>query len=389
MVAVPTLADEPGFDLRGVNLGAELLSSYCHCDMLLHTLFPKLEYIKGRSINSPTAGEDYDMQYCKLGKTSIQVSVLALGCWPFAGGRYWGDQDDQLSIATIHAALDAGINFFDTAEGYEAGHSERVLGQGLVGRRDQAIIATKVSPNHLRAEEVIAACEGSLRNLQTDYIDLYQIHWPNHDVPLAETVGALQQLKAQGKIRAIGVSNFAVQDLSEMVALSECATDQLPYSLLWRVIEREIQPLCVEHNVGIICYSPLAQGLLTGRYRSADEVPDGLARTRWYNSNRAMAQHNEEGCEAEVFAAIEAVRQIADEVGAPMATVALAWVKQQAAVTSFLVGARSPEELQWNLPAADLILSDDVVRRLAEVTEPVKAKLGENPDMWFAPSRMR
>lgn len=338
------------------------------------------------------------MEYRKLGKTDIDVSVMALGCWPFAGGKYWGEQDDNVSIATVHAALDAGINFFDTAEGYEAGHSERVLGRALVGRRDQAIIATKVSPNHLRPADVITACEGSLRNLQTDYIDLYQIHWPNHEVPLVDTVGALHSLKQQGKIRAIGVSNFAVRDLSEMVSLSECQTDQLPcecqtdqlpFSLLWRAVEHEVQPLCVEHNVGIICYSPLAQGLLTGRYASADEVPDGLARTRWYNNQRALAQHNEAGCEAEVFAALAKVRAVAEEVGTPMATVALAWVKAQPAVTSFLVGARNPEELSWNLPVLNLALNDDVLRRLAAATEPVKQALGTSLDMWMTPSRMR
>jgi aryl-alcohol dehydrogenase-like predicted oxidoreductase len=147
--------------------------------------------------------------------------------------------------------------------------------------------------------------------------------------------------------------------------------------------------LCVRHDVGVICYSPLAQGLLTGRYSAADEVPDGLARTRWYNSSRAMAQHGETGCEVEVFAAVEAVRQIAADVGAPMATVALAWVKQQPAVTSFLVGARNPDELQWNLLAVDLSLSDEVNQRLAAATEPLKARLGDNPDMWLVPSRMR
>ena len=131
----------------------------------------------------------------------------------------WGDQDDDESIATVHAALDAGINFFDTAEGYEAGHSERVLGRALVGRRQEAVIATKVSPSHLAPDDVIAACEQSLLNLQTDYIDLYQIHWPNWDVPLSDSVGALQQLRDEGKIRAIGVSNFAVRDLSDMLAL--------------------------------------------------------------------------------------------------------------------------------------------------------------------------
>ncbi len=329
------------------------------------------------------------MEYRKLGKTGIDVSVMALGCWPFAGGRYWGEQDDNVSIATVHAALDAGINFFDTAEGYEAGHSERVLGRALVGRRDQAIIATKVSPDHLAAADVIAACEGSLRALQTDYIDLYQIHWPNHNIPLAETVEALQQLKQQGKIRAIGVSNFAVQDFTEMLSLSECETNQMPFSLLWRVIEREVQPLCVEHNVGIICYSPLAQGLLTGRYRAADEVPDGLARTRWYNTKRAMAQHDEPGCEAAVFAALAEIRQIAAELGVPMAILALAWIKQQPAVTSFLVGARNPEELSWNLPVLALTLDSATLARLAAATEPVKAYLGDNPDMWMSTSRMR
>lgn len=329
------------------------------------------------------------MEYRQLGKTDMQVSVMALGCWPFAGGAVWGEQDDAVSVATVHAALDAGINFFDTAEGYEKGHSERVLGRGLLGRRAEAIIATKVSGAHLAKDDVIKACEQSLVNLQTDYIDLYQIHWPNWKVPLAETVAALQQLKEQGKIRAIGVSNFAVQDLSEMVTLSECTTDQLPYSLLWRVIEQEIQPLCLENKVGIICYSPLAQGLLTGRYATADDVPDGLSRTRLYANTRPMAEHTDPGCETEVFAALAEIRRIADELGQPMATMALAWVKQQPGITSFLVGARKPEELQWNLPVLDLTLSADVLAELARVTEPVKAKLGNNPDMWMSTSRMR
>ena len=329
------------------------------------------------------------MEYHRLGQTDMHVSVMALGCWPFAGGAVWGQQDDDESVATVHAALDAGINFFDTAEGYENGHSERVLGRGLKGRRQEAIIATKVSASHLAKADVIKACEQSLANLQTDYIDLYQIHWPNWQVPLKETVEALQQLKQQGKVRAIGVSNFGVQDLGEMVTLSECTTDQLPYSLLWRVIEREIQPLCLQQQVGLICYSPLMQGLLTGRYATADDVPAGLARIRLYGGNRPMAQHGESGCEAEVFTALQAIRRIADGLGQPMATVALAWVKQQPGVTSFLVGARKPEELQWNLPVLDLTLPADVVAALNHATEPVKAQLGNNPDMWMSTSRMR
>ena len=329
------------------------------------------------------------MQYQMLGQSGLRVSTYALGCWPFAGGGYWGEQDDAVSIATVHAALDAGINFFDTAEAYEAGTSERVLGQALVGRRDQAIIATKVAPNHLAADDVIAACEQSLRYLQTDYIDLYLIHWPNWNVPLAETVGALEQLKQQGKIRAIGVCNFAVQDLTEILELHPVVTNQLPYSLLWRVIEREILPVCRANDVGLMCYSPLAQGLLTGRYASADEVPAGIARTRYYASSRAGGAHGEPGCEAEVFAALAAVQQVAAELGQPMAAVALAWLRQQPGVATILIGARSPQELQLNLPALNLHLAPEIIAQLNAITEPVKAKLGNNPDMWLVPSRMR
>jgi len=330
------------------------------------------------------------MQYQMLGQSGLRVSTYALGCWPFAGGSFWGEQDDAVSIATVHAALDAGINFFDTAEAYESGTSERVLGQALVGKRDNAIIATKVAPNHLTAEDVVAACERSLGYLQTDYIDLYLIHWPNWKVPLEETVGALEKLKAQGKIRAIGVCNFGVQDMTEILKLHPIVTNQLPYSLLWRVIEREILPVCVANEVGLMCYSPLAQGLLTGRYATADEVPAGIARTRYYASQRASdSAHGEAGCEEEIFVALAGLKGIAADLGQPMAAVALAWLRQQQGVTSILVGVRSPEELQLNLPALDLQLSAEVIQQLADLTELVKQKLGNNPDMWLVPSRMR
>ncbi|MDE0111237.1 MAG: aldo/keto reductase [Albidovulum sp.] len=329
------------------------------------------------------------MKYRKLGSTGMEVSEIALGCWPFAGGSYWGRQDEQASIDTVHASLDAGINLFDSAEGYEDGESERVLGRALSGRRREAIIATKVSTENLRPADVAAACERSLSNLGTDYVDLYQIHWPNHDVPIADTAGALQRLKEQGKIRAIGVSNFAVRDLADLLGVGECVSDQLPYSLLWRVIEREIQPFCVQRDVGIICYSPLAQGLLTGRYRNADEVPEGLAQSRWYSGKRPAALHDEPGVEAEVFDTIHSLRRLAEEAKLSMATMALAWVRAQPGVSSFLVGARSPDELARNLPALEIDLPPEILERLSSTTETVRKKLGRNPDMWLAPGRMR
>lgn len=329
------------------------------------------------------------MEYRRLGNTDIDVSVMALGCWPFAGGAVWGDQDDDLSIATINTALDMGINFFDTAEGYEKGHSERVLGRGLEGRRQEAVIATKVSPNHLTPEGIASACEESLKNLGTDYIDLYQIHWPNHDIPIETSWRALENLVTAGKVRALGVANFAIEDLSDLIGVGQPEANQLPYSLLWRAIEFEILALCRERAIGLICYSPLAQGLLTGRYAKADEVPDGLARTRWYASTRPLANHDEPGCEEAVFRAIAGIREVSEQVDAPMASVALAWARQQNGVTSFLVGARHPEELERNLPSLVLELDAGTTAELERLTQPIKDAIGRNPDMWMSNSRMR
>ena len=296
------------------------------------------------------------MQYRALGRRGdIQVSPIALGCWPFSGGEFWGRQEDADSIAAVHAALDAGINFFDTAENYP--RSEEVLGKGLKGRRDEAVIATKVSARNLAPGDLVEACERSLRALQTDYIDLYQIHWPNWEVPLAETVGALDGLQAEGKVRAYGVCNFADRDLTEMVAAGQCVTDQLPYSLVWRSIERSVLPLCREHGIGVICYSPLAQGVLTGRYASAEEVPEGLARTRHYSGKRRLAEHGEPGLEEELFAAVSKVREIAEELGEPMAAVSLAWLRQQAGESRLCWSARAmPKRSRRNLPSLELTL---------------------------------
>lgn len=329
------------------------------------------------------------MQYRRLGRTDISVSAIALGCWAFGGGPYWGDRDEQLSADTIRRAFDVGVNFFDTAEGYGNGHSEVVLGRALGVRRPQAIIATKVGSDHLGREDLIRACEGSLRRLGTDYIDLYQIHWPSRTVPLAETMGAMQALVEQGKVRAIGVSNFGVQDLAEALNWGRVECNQLPYSLLWRAIEYEIGNACFASEVGMLCYSPLAQGLLTGRWHSADEVPSGRAVTRIYSCEREAARHGQEGAEAEVFQALAEIDAIADELAVPMANLAVAWLLHQPCVTSVLAGAGNPAQLRINAQAADLALEESVVQRLSAATEAVKAKLGPNPDMWQAESRYR
>ena len=330
------------------------------------------------------------MKYNKLGKTNIEVSEFALGCWPFAGGSVWGYQDKNDSISTVHAALDNGINFFDTAEGYDDDyHSESVLGEALKNNREIAVIATKISPPNLIPEKVEEACDRSLKRLSTDYIDLYQIHWPNHSADIEKSMIQLQSLLKKGKIRSIGVCNFGVKDLDEILKFGDLTTNQLPYNLLWRPIEQEILPECSKNDIGLICYSPLAQGLLTGRYKNADDVPDGISRSRLFNNKRPLSNHSDEGCEEEVFLCIEKIKKIAKDLGETSALLSLSWVRNQPSVTSLLVGARNPKELSLNLSAFDYELSDEVKNNLSEITEKIKKYLGKNPDMWNSDNRMR
>jgi len=329
------------------------------------------------------------MKYRKLGPTGISVSVIAMGCWPIGGGLNWGPQKEKDSIATIKAALDAGINFFDTAEAYGEGLSEQLIGRALEGRRGEAVIATKVSPSHLSRGELVKACERSLKNLRTDYIDLYQIHWPSREIPLEETMKTMELLQKEGKIRAVGVSNFSVGDLGELLSNGSCVTNQMPYSLLFRAIEYGVLPMCREKGIGILPYSPLMMGLLAGKFNSADDVPEGRARTRHFSKDRPHTRHGEDGCEKETFEAVDKIRVICEEINQPMADVALAWLIHQPGVISVLAGARKPGQIEMNAKAADLKLSADVLNKLTEATEELKEKLGPNADMWTAGTRMR
>ena len=328
------------------------------------------------------------MQYRRLGRTDIEVSTVCMGCWAIAGGDTWGDQDEADAVDAIHASLDAGVNFFDTAEAYGRGTSEQLLAKGLGERRKDVVIATKVIGD-LTPRSVRAACEGSLKSLNTDVIDLYQIHWPRHDVPIQDTLGEMTRLRDEGKIRVPGVSNFGPQDLSEALSCARVESDQVAYSLLWRALEFALQPACVEHEVSILCYSPLAMGLLTGKWRTPEDVPDGRSRTRLFDSARTGARHGEPGCEEEVFHAIGKIREVADGLGEPMGNVALAWLLAMPGVTSVLAGARNVEQARMNARAAQLVLGEDVVTHLAEVGEAVRDKIGVNMDPWQGESRIR
>ena len=330
------------------------------------------------------------MEYRKLGKTDISVSTVAMGCWAIAGDATWGDQDEGESIATVEAAIDAGINFFDTAEAYGNGYSEEVLGKVLPAHREKVVIASKFGSGYKSGAAIRAACETSLKRLQTDYIDYYQFHWPPpSELSFEVAMETLEALKAEGKIRSIGAGNFGVQNLADFWKVGHAEGNQIAYNILFRAVEYEIQPQCVAHQMGLICYSPMGQGLMTGKFRSADDVPEGRARTRLFSKDRPQAKHGEAGAEAEVFEAIDRIREICDDLGKPMVDVALAWVIHQPGVTSVLAGTRSVAQAKENALAGDLSLSEDVLAALNQATDPVKEKLGSNPDMWMPEPRMQ
>jgi aryl-alcohol dehydrogenase-like predicted oxidoreductase len=330
------------------------------------------------------------MEYRTIPRTEITVSSIAMGCWGIAGGSMWGEQEEKDSIGAIHAALDSGITFFDTAEAYGGGQSEEVMGKAFRGRREKAVIATKVSPSHFAAADLRQSCEASLKRLQTDYIDLYQLHWPTRDeTPLSETVEAAQALIQEGKIRSFGVCNFGTGNMEEMLPLTVPVTNQVAYSLVWRAIEQEIVPQCREHGIGILPYSALLHGILSGKYRSADEVPDGRARTRHFSGDRPNARHGGPGAEELTFGIINQVASVCEELGLTMTQVAFAWAMHKEQVTSVLAGARNAEQAEANAAIGDIELTDDVMTRLDEISKPMVTEFGANADMWQDPGRMK
>ena len=329
------------------------------------------------------------MEYRSLGKTEIVVSVIGFGAWGIAGGETWGQQDESQALGAIRAALDHGINFFDTAENYGEGRSEALLGKALGKRRHEVIVASKYRSAHAAPSDIREACESSLRRLGTEVIDLYQLHWPNRQVPFADQMETLERLREQGKIRAIGVCNCGGRDLDEVLASGSPVSNQMAYNLLWRAIEFEIMDKCVENDLRLLPYSTLMQGLLTGKFRTAAEVPDGRANTRHFSPGRARVVHNEEGCEKETFEAIERVGKICARIGQPMAQVSLAWLLAQPGVVSVLAGARSAEQVRQNARAAEVSLTPAILHELSDATEELKQKLGPNPDLWESTLRIR
>ena len=317
------------------------------------------------------------MEKRHLGTSDIQISPIVMGTWQ-AGKRMWVGIEDADTIKAIRGAFDAGITTVDTAEVYGEGHSEQIVAQALSDVRDQAVYATKVFANHLKYDQVIEACDRSLKNLKTDYIDLYQIHWPSgafksEIVPIEETMSALNHLKEQGKIRAIGVSNFSRAQLEEAAQYGRIDSLQPPYSLFWRWVEKDAMPYCVENKISILAYSSLAQGLLTGKFGSDHQFDPADNRAK----NKLFQGENYERAQQ----ALDKLRPIAERHQCSLAQLALAWLIAQPQ-TNAIAGARNAQQVIDNAKAGDIQLSTDELQEIDAIGRIVTDPLDDSPIMW-------
>ncbi|AFZ52173.1 aldo/keto reductase [Cyanobacterium aponinum UTEX 3222] len=317
------------------------------------------------------------MKTRQLGKSDIYITPIIMGTWQ-AGKRMWAGIEDSESISAIRQAVESGITTIDTAEVYGEGHSERIVGEALKSVRDKVIYASKVFANHLKYDQVISACHNSLKNLQTDYIDLYQIHWPSGSwnseiVPIEETMRALNDLKREGKIRAIGVSNFSQQQLASARECGQIDSIQPPYSLFWRIVEKEIQPYCVENNISILAYSSLAQGILTGKFGDNPTFAEGDHRK---NNRLFQPPHWER-----VKQALSQLQPFADKYNCTLAQIAIAWLIQQPQ-TNAIVGARNAQQAKENAQAGEIELTIEDIKQISNIGTNVTKDLDDNPVMW-------
>jgi len=304
------------------------------------------------------------MYYRKLGSSNMEVSVVSLGTWVL-GGDQWGETDDTQSIAAIQRAIDLGINFIDTAPAYGLGHAEEIVGRAIKGRRDRVFIAGKCGLQkrgkrfvlNLTPTEIRKELEASLVRLAIEKIDLYQCHWPDPNTPIESTLEEMLKMQSEGKISAIGVSNFDVPLLERASNVAQVVSVQPQYSLLERDIEESMLPFCIKRRIGVMTYGSLGSGILTGKYEERPTFKRNDARTFFYRYYRephwSLAQD-----------LLGEVKKISLEKDKPIAQVAINWILQRAGVTTAIVGARTPEQVTMNAGAGTWDLSEDDIDRI-------------------------
>lgn len=311
------------------------------------------------------------LEYRKLGTSDLNISTVGYGCWAM-GHAFWGeDVVDEESVAAVKLAFSLGINFYDTAQAYGCGHSERVLAQGIADLpRDQVIIATKTGlqwdadeniTRNSSPEYIASSLDDSLDRLRTDYIDLFQVHWPDPDVPIKDTAAGMKACLDSGKIKAAGVSNYSVEQMTEFMEVCPLHSLQPPYSMLTRAIEAEILPFCREHNIGVLAYSPMARGLLTGKYDENATFPESDAR-----SNSPMFKGERL---AKNVAAVRELAAMAETEGRTAAQLALAWVLAQPGLTCALAGAKRPDQIAETAAASGWTLTPEQLAQIDAIIE--------------------
>lgn len=294
------------------------------------------------------------MRSKQLGKYGPEVPVICLGAWPLGGGM--GTLNESQVINIVHAAIDCGITFIDTAEGYRT--SETVLGKALMGKRERIFLATKLSGDH-SLEHMKEAIHNSLRALKTDYVDLYQLHSPQPAYPIEETIGGLLKLREQGKVRYIGVSNFSSQQHAEALQYSHIDSSQPMYSMFVRTAEEDVLPFCKNNGIGVIVHSPLAKGLLTGKYVPGHTFPADDERS-WMAAFQGERFTN-------ALAVAEKLKKWSEDKGHHLVHLAIAWTLSNSAVTSCIVGAKSPQQVLQNARAAEWELSKQDLKEIDEI----------------------
>lgn len=312
------------------------------------------------------------MQTVSFGKTGMEITPVGFGSWAIGGSGWraaWGPQDDDEAVGAIQRSVELGINWIDTAAVYGLGHSEELVARALksVPEADRPYVFTKCSlvwdenagiNNVLKKDSVKRECEDSLRRLQTDVIDLYQIHWPNPDEDIEEGWTALAELKEEGKVRHIGVSNFNVSQMERLREIAPVETLQPPYSMLKRQVEPEILPYCGENDIGVIVYSPMRSGLLTGKM--TPERIQNLPSDDW----RRNADDFQEPKLSKNMRVVEKLEEIGSRHDKSPAEVAIAWTLRHPAVTAAIVGGRRPDQVDGTISAADFLLADDEVEEI-------------------------
>ena len=325
------------------------------------------------------------MQFRTLGPSGMKISVIGLGTWAIGGGDWkfgWGDQDEKSAVDAVVRAVELGINWIDTAAIYGEGRSEVLVAKAMeaIPNADRPLIATKCARvalgngeigKCLRRDSVIAECEGSLKRLKTDCIDLYQMHWPEPDEEIEEGWQTLVELKQQGKVRHIGVSNHSVSHMQRLQAIHPITSLQPPYSMIARDIEAEILPFCGRENIGVICYSPMGKGLLTGTF-TAERVAALSAKDHRSRDPRFQSPQLEINL---TFVAKLGV--LAKQLGWTVADVAIAWTLRRPELTSAIVGARSPQQIEQTVTAGDRVLDAASIQTITSAIEQRDRQLDE------------